>query len=306
MFKQYGMNNIKCDNLWIASYGNNDAIAEAWEKPNIGTDYNAWQYTSTARIDGIKPDKKGFSYSDAVSVSGNIVTVTTKQQMTIVSGTVVCEIRFINAGNTIGTLNFKMEVEPSPVNENTDISETDLPDVIDAATSHMLNAEAWAKGTKNGVAVDSTAPQYHNNSKYWSDSSANSASESANSANASNNSATASESWAIGGTNTRTGENTNNSKYWSQQAQSAVEDTRKLMLLESDNIPNTTQTLVYGSDGNISTVYHKNSSNVAIRTDVFTFGTSSITEVRTLNTGDSLTIVTNTNTYATTVTYSAA
>jgi GH25 family lysozyme M1 (1,4-beta-N-acetylmuramidase) len=53
MFKQYGMNNIKCDNLWIASYGNNDAIAEAWEKPNIGTDYNAWQYTSTARIDGI-------------------------------------------------------------------------------------------------------------------------------------------------------------------------------------------------------------------------------------------------------------
>ena len=54
MFKQYGMKNIKCDNLWIASYGNNDAIAEAWEKPNIGTNYNAWQFTSAGRINGIQ------------------------------------------------------------------------------------------------------------------------------------------------------------------------------------------------------------------------------------------------------------
>ena len=48
------MKNIKCDNLWIASYGNNDAIAEAWEKPNIGASYNAWQFTSTGRINGIQ------------------------------------------------------------------------------------------------------------------------------------------------------------------------------------------------------------------------------------------------------------
>lgn len=124
---------------------------------------------TTARIDGIKPDKKGFSYSDAVSVSGNVVTVTTKEQMTIMSGTVVCEIRFINAGNTIGTLNFKMEVEPSPINEDTDISETDLPEIFELATEQMHEAEAWAKGTKNGVAVTSSEPQYHNNSKYYSE-----------------------------------------------------------------------------------------------------------------------------------------
>ncbi len=85
-----------------------------------------------------------------------------------------------------------------------------------------------------------------------------------------------------------------------------VGDIHKLMKLEAENVPDTTQTLVYDSDGNISTVYHKNSSNVAIRTDVFTFTDTSITEVRTLSSGESLTIVTNLSTYATTVTFAAA
>lgn len=85
-----------------------------------------------------------------------------------------------------------------------------------------------------------------------------------------------------------------------------VSDLDKRFLLEAEDIPSTTQTLVYGSDGNISTVYHKNSSNVAIRTDVFTFTDASITEVRTLSSGESLAIVTNLSTLATTVTYAAA
>lgn len=187
----------------------------------------------TARIDGIKPDNHGFSYSDAVSVSGNVVTVTTKQQMTILSGTVICEIRFMNGEDTVGTLNFKLEVEKNPINEGTDISETEIPVIVDLATSHMLNAEAWAVGTKNGVDVGSDAPQYHNNSKYWSDESADSATASANSATAASgsadaasgsatasaNSATLSQSWAVGGTNTRQGEDTNNSKHFSEDAE---------------------------------------------------------------------------------------
>ena len=35
------------------------------------------------------------------------------------------------------------------------------------AQVYVQDSEAWAKGTKNGVDVPSTAPQYHNNSKYW-------------------------------------------------------------------------------------------------------------------------------------------
>lgn len=37
------------------------------------------------------------------------------------------------------------------------------------------DSEAWAKGTKNGVDVPNTAPQYHDNSKYWSEQARNSA-----------------------------------------------------------------------------------------------------------------------------------
>lgn len=53
--------------------------------------------------------------------------------------------------------------------------------------------------------------------------SASSATSSANSATDSSDSATLSESWAVGGTNTRTGEDTNNSKYWSDKAQEAYD-----------------------------------------------------------------------------------
>ena len=77
-------------------------------------------------------------------------------------------------------------------------------------------------------------------------------------------------------------------------------------LLQFENIPGTTQTISFDVNGNVQSVTHKNGSNVAIRTDVFTFTDSSITEVRTLNTGESLTIVTNLVTLVTTVTYAAS
>ena len=127
----------------------------------------------TARINGIKPDNKGFSYPDAVSVSGNEITVTTKQQMTIVSGDVICEIRISKEGLDIGSLNFKMIVEPSPVNENTDISETVLPEIFALATYQM------------NISIEN---------------------------------ATKSQSYAVGGTGSRSGENTDNSKYYKEHA----------------------------------------------------------------------------------------
>lgn len=191
---------------------------------------------TTARIDGLKPDGNAFSYTDAVSVSGNVATITTKDQMTVLSGTVLCELRFINGGNTIGTINFKLEIEKSPINSDTPISDTEIPAIIELGRSYMLESEAWAVGTKEGVAVESDDAQYHNNSKYYSQqasaeatnaansatASANSATASANSATNASNSATLSESWAIGGTNTRTGEDTNNSMYYTQQSASSA------------------------------------------------------------------------------------
>ena len=89
------------------------------------------------------------------------------------------------------------------------------------------NAEAWAVGQRNGVEVESTDVTYHNNSKYYSEQSGNSASSAetsatnaSNSATSSANSGTLSESWAKGGTTTRTGEDTDNSKYYAEKSAS--------------------------------------------------------------------------------------
>lgn len=137
---------------------------------------------TTARIDGIKPDAHGFSYTDKVSISGNTATITTTEQMTVIAGTVKCELRFLNGYDNIGTVNFLMIVEETPINGDTDISETEIPAIIEVATSNRLESEAWARGTKDGVPVDSSAEQYHNNSKYYSEQSAASATASAQSA----------------------------------------------------------------------------------------------------------------------------
>lgn len=214
----------------------------------------------SVRVDGIKPDGHGFSYSDNISVSNNEYTITTKEQMTVLSGDVRCELRFSKNGYDVGTVNFLLKVEPSPINENTIISDTDLPDIIALAEAQMLNAEAWAAGTKDGVPVTSDDPQfennakfyseeasrngeawaigqrdgedvpdtdpaYHNNSKYYAQQSAGSASSASFSAASAASDAAKAKSWAVGPSGSGdSGTDTNNSKYWSDQSKDYVEE----------------------------------------------------------------------------------
>lgn len=86
---------------------------------------------------------------------------------------------------------------------------------------------------------------------------------------------------------------------------SKLENLKNALMLQEETIPDTVQTITFDSAGNVSAITHT-ANNVAVRTDAFTFGTETITEVRTLSTGESLTIVTNTTTLQTTVTYAAA
>lgn len=81
----------------------------------------------------------------------------------------------------------------------------------------------------------------------------------------------------------------------------SVEDADKLQKLLNDEIPNTVQNYTF-TDGSVSKVEHTNGSDI-IRTDTFTYATNTITETRTLNSGEVLTIVTNLTTLQTTVTY---
>lgn len=73
--------------------------------------------------------------------------------------------------------------------------------------------------------------------------------------------------------------------------------------LHLEEIPDTTQAITFDQSGNVQSIVHSR-NNTAVRTDVFTFEENTITEVRTLANGHSLTMVTNLTTLETTVTYS--
>lgn len=75
------------------------------------------------------------------------------------------------------------------------------------------------------------------------------------------------------------------------------------LLLHLEEINDTIQTITYNSDGSIQKIEHTQ-GQLVIRSDVFTFSDTTIVEVRTLNTGESLTITTNLETLTTTVVYS--
>lgn len=75
--------------------------------------------------------------------------------------------------------------------------------------------------------------------------------------------------------------------------------------LHADGIPGATQVVTWDAYGNVTTVTHT-IGGVMVRADSFSYTGSTITETRTLATGESLTLVTNLQTWATTETYAAA
>ena len=75
--------------------------------------------------------------------------------------------------------------------------------------------------------------------------------------------------------------------------------------LLSDGIFGTTQTYSIGKDGSVTQILYK-SNNTTIRTDTFVYSTNSITETRTLSTGDVLVITYNLDTLEITMTYTPA
>lgn len=109
-----------------------------------------------------------------------------------------------------------------------------------ASANSAQDAEAWAVGQRRGKDVAESDPTYQNNSKWWSkvaeaakaaaaaaaQSAQNTLASLVETANAKIAAAAAevvnAKSWAVGGTGTRQGEDTNNAKYWSQQAAAAA------------------------------------------------------------------------------------
>lgn len=149
-------------------------------------------------IQGTKPDSTGFQYP--CTFNDNVVTATEQQQMTVIAGKVLCEIKISQGDAIIASLNFCLIVEPAALRDDTIISDTELPlieeaaeaveqipalvesaleDIGEAKTDAIgeieeaaTDAEAWATGTRDGVPVPSTDPTYQNNAKYYCDNSA--------------------------------------------------------------------------------------------------------------------------------------
>lgn len=122
----------------------------------------------SARIQGTKQDGKGFSYSGTVDTDYNQIIFDITNQMTVFAGKMLVEVRLTKNSDDVGTLNLVFDIEESPLQDDTDVSETEIPILIDIARSNVKEAEAWARGTREGEPVQPTDETYNNNSLYYS------------------------------------------------------------------------------------------------------------------------------------------
>ena len=174
--------------------------------------------TETLTVEGHKPDGNFFSY-DLPATTGSVITVTTQEQMTACYGDVYGEIRIEKGDTLLGTANFTLSVEIGASAQDTvsisalqfiDALRNEMHEAVDDAEDYADDSKAWAVGPNgSGTGTDT------NNSKYYSQQSASSATNSANSA-------TDSKNWAVGPSGSGSGTDSNNAKYYSQQSASSA------------------------------------------------------------------------------------
>ena len=133
----------------------------------------------------------------------------------------IAEYDFVNTGTvkfTVTNHKVSASVDSTYMSQ---ISQA-VTDAQAAATNAGLSATAAAGSASSASTSASNASGYADNAEQSADDAESSATSASNSADDASDSATLSESWAVGGTGTRQGENTNNAKYWSEQAQHAA------------------------------------------------------------------------------------
>ena len=92
---------------------------------------------ATVTINGHKSD--GNVFSVPCTYSGNMVTVTFTKQMTAVAGSNVAEISIVEGSMRLGSENFKVIVEKSPMSDGAVVSESQIP-LIEEAGQHAAEA----------------------------------------------------------------------------------------------------------------------------------------------------------------------
>lgn len=164
---------------------------------------------SSLSINGQKSDGYIFNYTESdmvgsdhvISKSGNQIFVSTTQQMTAAVGNVECQIRISKEGQDIGILPFTMYVQKTPLANEEGYSKSELPSIVQKYEEMTEDAEAWARGTRNGTSVPSSDETYHNNSKYYFQQASSSATTASNKATEASNKASQAASSATTASN---------------------------------------------------------------------------------------------------------
>ena len=148
-------------------------------------------------IRGTKPDGNGFEYT--ATASGSTVSMDLQQQMATCAGSVRCEVRIASGTQILGTADFILEVKPSALNENTPLSETELP-LIEKAAEGAAKIEANLSASNTAASNAAKSEANAKNSETNAAASANSAGKSATAAASSAAAAAASEKNAMSAT----------------------------------------------------------------------------------------------------------
>ena len=224
---------------------------------------------TTAEIQGTK--RSGTGYSAAATIAGSAVTVTGDNQMTACAGANVFEISLKNNGKVLNTANFILVVERAAMDGDTIQDETVLKE-LQAIIDGVEDAEQAATDARDAATRAENAAR----------------------------------TLTIDSTLTQSGQAADAKETGDRidAVEESVDDVKADLKLLADEIPDTVQTYTF-TGGSVTKIEHM-ANNVAVRTDTFAYGANTITETRTLNTGESLTIVTNLTTLETTVTYATA
>ena len=157
-----------------------------------------------AKPDGTYVYNPAYGLSDDSQTAYIAVTV----QMTVCSGRLATVVEVVIDGGVAATGFFILDIDPNPIPEDAIASTNEYKTIqqlaaqVQAAAKIVSDNEAAIQAVAENITAIQQAPTAATNAAA---------------------SATLAESWAVGGTGTREGENTNNAQYWAGQAQTIAQ-----------------------------------------------------------------------------------
>lgn len=191
--------------VYAKQYDNNMRIIKANLYAN-GQPYTV-QSGFDVNVRMAKPDGT-YVYNPALEISDTYVLIVLTQQMLAVAGECPAEIEVVQGGNVLSTATFVICVAKDTVPEDA-IESTDEFKTIQELVAEV---EAAAKIVKDNIDAINAVSENIEAIK-----------DAPQQAQAAANSATLAQSWAVGGTGTREGEDTDNAKYYAQIAQQVAQ-----------------------------------------------------------------------------------